>query len=227
MIPLFVVLLAAAVVAVMLFVWEESQQEITESVYQFTMTEKYKFGPGTKLIIGKNDLEIKDAQSEEAVTSDATPLYYEDSVKMMLTRDISWLDPVSGYERRIPEFSILLKDDNDVIRCDTGKNTVTIPGGFLHDGAGTYLFLDKGILVLNGENIPIEPFSFCSTSYGVVRVFSYGSDDVITKDKGSTNITFSTKQGYELDLTSGIYYGENGGFRLLVASPSVLNSIDG
>ena len=225
LILLFVVLLAMGFAAVMLLLRRGSQVVVEEAVYQFGMTEKYEFGSGTKLLAGKNDMEIEDAEGER-ITGDATPIYYQNSTSMILPKDMSWLDFTTGTEWRIPAFSVLTMDENGVIRCETGKDTVVLVGGFLNDGAGTYTFLDNAVLMLNGESVSVRPFSFCSASSEQVRVYDYGASGIITEARGGRNLTLTSKQGYTVDMTTGIYYGADDTFRLLVAAPSALRNIN-
>ena len=71
----------------------------------------------------------------------------------------------------------------------------------------------------------LAPFSFCAVYWNYVRTYSYADKELYSTNHISEDIVLSSRRGYEINLTTGIYTSSGGTYRLLVASPQVLLEI--
>lgn len=226
--PLGLVLAAGAIAAVLLFLRKETEVRTPAPGYQYFLEQRYEFAQGSRLRAEENATLITDAsgESEEDLFSDTTPLYYQDTPRLMLMRDISWFCPSNGREWRIPALSELEVDEYGSVLCHVGEKTVRLDGGFLHDGAGVYVLIDPAVLTLNGRKYSMSPLSFYSTTYGLTRVFSYEEQELYTQDKRQGNVLLDFLRGGRVNLSAGIYENSEGESRLLIASPKLPQSIE-
>ena len=225
--PILVVLAALAVFLVLRFMNRENEVTLEESVYQFSRDRRLDYDAGTAMLQGKYSIILR-TENREETDGDATPLYaaQEEVRALYLTRNVSWTDPFTGQEWSIPMFTRLAQADGALVDLELNGKTIRLEGGIGNDCAGTYVFLDYGSVLLNGKTVAVTPFSFCSTAGGSVRIYNYENDDLYTTDRRATNLVFAADRGYQVDLTTGIFTDEQGNYRLLVASPKLLPSIE-
>lgn len=222
--PALLLLMAAAVFLVTRFINGETQRKLDVPVYQYFLEERAEYSAQAKLLSGASGIVFdEDGEQNE---SDPTPIYAVEEKAFYLPADMSWMDPETGLEWRLPAFGLIERDGDGRIWYSDEDTRVQMRSGFLSDGRGTFVFLDDATLIFNDLAYGVGPFSFYSTAKGIYRIYRYEEDTLISADQRTGNTEMWTEQGYRVDLTAGIYTSANGTQRLLVASPSVLRGIE-
>lgn len=217
--PALVALMAAAMLLVAGFVTRETQLEVGEPVYQYFLGQRTEFGEGAKVLLTKHNVVFsEDGQRTDGGT---TPIYYRDRPALLLPARMSWSDPVAGGEWQIAALSLLEADDHGVIWCQDGDWRSRMSGGFLSDGAGTFVFLEGGTLEVDGQELELAPLSFCTLRQQELYVYRYDSQELLHEERLTENVRMKGPR-YEADLTAGIYTAADGGKRLLAADPQAL-----
>lgn len=221
--PVLLLLMAAAVFLVMRFAAGETQTKLETPVFQYFLDQRAEYSAQTRVISGDSGVIFEeDGRQNE---SDPTPIYLAEERAFFLAGDMSWMDPETGLEWRLPAFGKVERDENGKIWYSDKDTRVQMSSGFLSDGRGTYVFLDDVTLIFGGLAYEADPFSFYSSARGMYRIYRYGKDEIITDDERTGSTLLQTERGYSADLTAGIYTAVNGTQRLLVASPAVLRNI--
>lgn len=223
--PALAILLMAAMFLVIQFVTGETQMKLEEPVYQYFTDQKVQYDAGTKLV-PENGNKILFEESGQQNSGDVTPIYYENSQSILLPIDMSWMDPLTNREWRIPAFSRLEMDEDRVVWYRGEDEDIRMESGFLSNGKGTYVFLDDVTILFNGISYEAAPLSFYSAAGGMYRIYQYQSQELTTEEKLTQYVTIWSTKGYQTDLSVGIYTAADGSQRLLVASPSVLAEIE-
>lgn len=226
LLPAIVVLSFFAVSMVFFFITREAQVEIASPSYQYAFTEKYEFNAGSVMKQGRSAMTISDIHNPEEFYVDRTPVYESEDTRMYLTADACWFDPVNLKEWRIPALSSIAVGSDGIITCTVGKKSYVLPGGFLNDCQGTYILLDRCTVLFNGQYIPVEPFSFFSTEFGIVRLYNYGDHEFYSSEDMIGKFSLDAKRGYTLDMSTGIFTSSEGDTRLLIASPKFLHDLE-
>lgn len=226
LLPAIIVLSLFAVSMVFFFITREAQVEIADECYQFAFTEKYEFNSGSVIKKSETAVTIADRREPEDFYADNTPVYESANTRLYLTADACWFDPVNLREWRIPALSSIEISDDEVITCVVGKKRIVLPGGFLNDCQGTYILLDRCTVLFNGKYIQVEPFSFYSSEFGIVRLYNYGDRQFYSSEDMIGKFSLDAKKGYNLDLSTGIFTSAEGETRLLVASPQFLHDLE-
>lgn len=223
--PLLAVLLAAAVFLVWNYVTGETSEPLAQPAYQYFLDQRVEYEEDTAILVGEDGVIFQNG--EERNESDPSPIYFQERDALLLTEDMSWLDPATGVEWRLSALgSLELDGDGNIWYQDVnGEDPIHLDGGFLNSGRGTYVFLEDTTLRFNGLAYRLAPFSFYSVARGMYRVYQYGEDVMTAEAERERNTTATVERGYEMDLTAGIYTAVNGRSQLLVASPYVLKSI--
>lgn len=224
LIPALGLLMAVAVFLVLNFINTETQMELKEPVYQYFIDQRVDYEAGTKLLPGEYHV-LFERDGERSAGTD-TPIYSAEDKALILPKDMSWTDPATGVEWRVPMFSRIEADDNGTIWCQLKNKKVNMNGGILNNGTGSYLFLDTVTLMINDREYTLPPLSFCSTADGDPRIYAYGDEELLKVGERKTNIVVaSVGRSYRVDLTRGIYTSAEGSNWLLSASPKALKAL--
>ncbi len=220
--PALALLMAAAVFLMKNYMTEESEFELEDPVYQYFLDSKMTYRAGTKLVIDEEQPVF--VNGEERDNSDTTPAYFENKKMLILPVDMSWQDPVTLLEWRLPAFGRLEMDENGLIWYSEGEKRCRLNGGVLSNGSGTYVFLEDVSLLFDGAVYDLKPISFYSSASNLYRIYPYGGElKMMTQRKQAVKI--SARNGYQVNLTAGIFTSVDGNQTLLVASPAVLRDI--
>lgn len=221
--PAVLLLMAAAVFLVMRFMDGETQRTLDVAVYQYFLDERAEYSAQAKLLSGESGTVFDEGGQQNE--SDPTPIYAVEETAFFLPADMSWMDPETGLEWRLPAFGQIERDVDGKIWYSNENTRVQMRSGFLNDGRGTFVFLDDVTLIFNDLAYTAGPFSFYSTAKGMYRIYRYEKDELISEAQRTGSTEIWTERGYRADLTAGIYTATNGTQRLLVASPSILRDI--
>lgn len=222
--PILALLLAAAIFFIGRFADDETKIRLDAPVYQFFMDDRAEYAAGTDLVPLEGGQIAFDEKGEKS-SGDVSPIYFADEKAILLPVDMSWMDPLTGREWKVPALSRLEMDETGVVWCRDGEKECRMEGGFLSSGKGLCVLLEKCDLILNGLAEETSAFSFYSTVGGMVRYYDYESDMLTTKERVEQNTLARFPGGYGADLSIGIYTAVNGSQRLLVAGPRDLKTI--
>lgn len=220
--PALAFLMAAAVFLMKYYIAEESEFELEDPVYQYFLDNKMTYPAGTKLVMEEQQAVFE--HGGERDNSDTTPAYFENKKMLVLPIDMSWLDPATLIEWRLPAFGRLEMDENGLVWYSEKENRCRLNGGLLSNGRGTYVFLEDASLLFDGTTYNLKPFSFYSCVNDLYRIYSYGGEmKVMTQRKEIVRLR--SQSGFQVNLTAGIFTSVNGEQMLLVASPVILKDI--
>lgn len=215
------------IIVVLLFVNKATSLVLEEDTYQYFSTTKVFHNTGVSLTNSEMSTILIEDKSEVGV--DNTPMYTKDGRAIYLPESYSYCSVDNNSFWRIPEFMKLTRDANNNITCTFNDDMYEIQHGFLFDDNRNYIFIDSGKIYLNEyTTYQISPFSFFSKeSDECFRIYNLFSDEFSIPDKDNTSTArFVSDSGYTVDLIRGVYTDKKGEEFLLVASPSLLSSID-
>lgn len=222
--PLLLVVLACLVVLMVLrFMQRETSLTLQEPVYQYFTTQRQEYDAKTKVTLGK--YQVRFDSDGVQTEGDPSPIYFSNRAGLILPSDMSWLDPDTGGEWRIPALSELTMDQGG-IWCTVGKKEIRLTGGFLSDGKGTYLLLEQTEAEADGKRFTLSPFSFFSYSDGMVRIYEYDRENM-TQLSRAESASAQSSAGWQLNFGSSIFTDKSGTQKLLAAGPSVLPDVTG
>lgn len=219
LIPAIVLVMAVAVFCVLFFVKKETSITIEEPFYQFFLDERVDYGENTVATMGKYGIVFDDNGNKAEATS--LPMYSVIEKKLILPVDYCWYEPSSGIEWKIPAFSSISMDSDDIVYCEGEFGTKILGGGFLRAPGGNYIFLSSLTVYVNGRPFKTEPLSFCTMEQGFLRIYDYESETLFLPPDGVETVK-AVCDGfdvYEVNLIAGIFYGPSGDSCLLMASP--------
>lgn len=226
----FVVLFVLGIVGivfVILFVNRATSLVLDEDTYQYFSTTKVYHDTGVSLTNSEMSTILIEDKSEKEV--DNTPMYTYDESSIYLPESYSYASTDNNTFWRIPEFMKLTRDSSNNIACTFNDDSYQIQHGFLFDENNNYIFLDSGkVYVDEHTSFQVSPFSFFSKEADdFFRIYNaYSHEFSIPTKNRSTTARFVSDSNYSIDLVRGVYTDNNGEEFLLIASPSLLSSID-
>lgn len=214
------------IVFVVLYVNKATGLVLKEETYQYFGTTATHHSEGTSLT--NSEMSTIMTENKINVGVEDTPLYALDGKSIYLPQSYSYYAVDENYLCRIPEFMKLTREGtSEIIQCTFNDDYYEIGHGFLFDGSTNYIFLDDGQIIINDNTVyPISKFSFFSMDYGIYRIYDLSSDEITKIERDTSNIMYKSFGGYSIDLYRGVYVDRDGRESLLVASPSLLPSID-
>lgn len=225
----FVVLFVLGVIGivfVVLYVNKATGLVLREETYQYFGISPTNHAEGTSLT--NSEMSTIMIENKINVGVEDTPLYSLDGSSIYLPESYSCYAVDTNEIFRIPEFMKLTKEgNNEIIKCTFNDDYYEITHGFLFDGGINYIFLDDGEIIFNEmDRYPISRFSFFSMEYDMYRVYNIMDGSFTSLEKTTSNVKYKSFSGYTVDLFRGVYTDKDGYDSLLVASPSLLPSID-
>lgn len=226
----FVVLFVLGIIGivfVILYVNRATSLVLDEDTYQYFSTTKVYHNTGVSLTNSEMSTILIEDKSEKEV--DNTPMYTYDEKSIYLPETYSYACVDNNTFWRIPEFMKLTRGSSNTIACTFNDDSYEIQHGFLFDDNSNYIFLDSGKIYINEYTVyQVSPFSFFSKeSDDYFRVYNAYSHEfsIANKDRAST-ARFVSDGNYSIDLVRGVYTDSSNEEILLIASPSLLPSID-
>lgn len=227
---LFVVLFVLGIIGivfVVLYVNRATSLVLDEDTYQYFSSTKVFHDKGVSLTNSEMSTILIEDKSEVGV--DNTPMYTYDESAIYLPESYSYASVDNNTFWRIPEFMKITRESNNAFSCTFNDDSYTIQHGFLFDANMNYIFLDSGTIYVNEYNTyKVSPFSFFSKEADeFFRIYgAYSHEFSIPKKDRSSTARFVSDAGYSIDLVRGVYTDNSGEEFLLIASPSLLPSID-
>lgn len=224
----FVILFVLGIIGiifVIFFVNKATSLVMDEDTFQYYCTSQIYYEPGASLTNSEMSTIIIDNTRETSV--DNTPLYSKNNNAIYLPESYSYCSVDDNTFWRIPEFMKLTVDDQNLIKCTFNDDYYEIKHGFLFDDGFNYVFLDSGKIYIN--DIPtysVSTFSFFSKDFQLYRVYDTSTKEFKQFSNEASNIKYVSNGGYSVDLYRGVYTDSNDEEQLLIASPSLLTSID-
>lgn len=224
----FVVLFVLGIIGiifVILFVNKATSLELKEDTFQYYCTSQIYYEPGSSLTNSEMSTIIVDDTRETSV--DNTPLYSKAGNAIYLPESYSYCSVDDNTFWRIPEFMKLTVDSNHLVTCTFNEDYYEIKHGFLFDDGFNYIFLDSGKIYINDvPKYSVSTFSFFSKDFQLYRIYDTGSKEFIQFANETSNVKYVSDGGYSVDLYRGVYTDSKDEEQLLIASPSLLTSID-
>lgn len=224
----FVILFVLGIVGiilVVLFVNRATSLVLEEDTYQYYCTSQIYYESGASLTNSEMSTIVIDETRETSV--DNTPMYSKTSNAIYLPESYSYCSVDDNTFWRIPEFMKLSIDSTSLVKCTFNEDYYEIKHGFLFDDGFNYVFLDSGKIYVN--NVPkydVSTFSFFSKDFQLYRIYDYANKNFTQFSDEASNIKYVSDGGYSVDLYRGVYTDSSGEEQLLIASPSLLTSID-
>lgn len=213
------------IVFVILFVNKATSLVLEEDTYQYYCTSQMFYDTGSSLSNSEMSTILIDDQRELGV--DSTPMYSKTSSAIYLPKSYSYCSVDDNTFWRIPEFMKLSLSSDGLVKCTFNDDYYEIKHGFLFDDGWNFIFLDSGKIYIN--NVPkydVSPLSFFSKDYDFYRLYDFAKQEFTLPSSDVRNIKFVSDGGYSVDLYRGVYTDSNDEEQLLIASPSLLSSIE-
>lgn len=224
-VKLFVALILFGVIGIALVVYyvtSVTSMIAKEDLYQYFLDSPVTFKKGTTFSseymksIGNDKQEVA-----------KTPFYSYTNKKIYLPRNYAWQtvgDNLKCY--RIPEFSSIETEGNNIYKCLVNNKEYMISEGFIFDDSEDYVFFDKGSITLDDKVIDISPLSFYSGENGVIRIYDYEKDSLYLIEEKQATCRYTSNSGYSIMLNKGLYQNNKNEQFLLISSPEAVSSIE-
>ena len=225
----FVVLFVLGVIGIVFVIFYVNKATglvLKEETYQYFGDKPTHHDEGTSLT--NSEMSTIMIENKVNVGVEDTPLYSMDGKSIYLPESYSYYGVDTGELYRIPEFMKLTREANsEIIKCTFNDEYYEITHGFLFDGGINFIFLDEGQIIVNDmDKYPVSKFSFFSMEYDEFRIYNVSYDKFTNFERSTSNVKYESFSGYSIDLFRGLYRDKGGQETLLVASPSLLNSIE-
>jgi len=154
-----------------------------------------------------------------------TPLYYSNENEILLTTVVSIIQPKLSLTNRIANMSRLYEKDGKYY-VKNEKDTIKVSEFFLFDGKNTYLFFEPVTISWDKQTVNLEPFSYITVKYNQLITFFDTKSGASKKiDTGSCTVMAKMNCGTTINLSTDIFYQENGQEQMLFIQPNLLEDL--
>ena len=190
------------IVLVMLFFSKKNINEVEiedVSLYTYLGEEKVNIS-GSIRYDYDNESAVIESDSNEKIIISSVPLYYSEEQKLILPKNMSYVNFFSAKQVRVPNYTKVYYSNSDYY-FSLNEKTEKIYNSFLYDGDDLYLFFNDVILEYDNTSIKLSPLSYVSYNYNKdLYVYDYTSGEVkYFSNVSSANVLF---EGVNLNLKS-------------------------
>ena len=159
---LLIVFIAFFVFAIISFNNDITYDE-EKKVYQYFYDKKYEYSA----LISKNRKNvIVDFKPQGInVNLDSTPIYYEDSDKVILPRDMSVVMPTLNCAEYLAQGYSYVTHKGNIYKLTTKDYDKQLNHYFFYDGADLYFFIESVTLTFDNQKVELSPFSYIVAKY--------------------------------------------------------------
>lgn len=206
------------------YILHRDSRTITDDLYRYETGDRFDYQGPSKVFKTKRGFELKNGENEFLLN--AAPLYYKDEERLFLPQVMAVFCPSENKFGKLDYFTEIYKENNRVF-VQNQHAEIPLNNGFLYDGAGLYLFMEKTIVQWNNEAVRLEPFSYVVVQFNE-RLELYPSQDgkCVQEDTGICKVMAKTESGYSVNLSTGILYRADGNEQQLLSHPSNLKEFE-
>ena len=201
MIPLVLVAVLAAVL--FWFVTANKKFSPEGKTYSYLMGNKLEYSEDLQLVHTDASTLIEDGNK---VTSDGTPIFYEDQLKLVIPVSMGYLRPLEKKDglKRVNYFSELSRE-GDAINILHNGVTTRARDGFLYDGEGNYIFLEKMKITIGEVTYKVEPLTYVKEVYrNCVEMYDITTGEYQYISITDTDAAAVSGNGYSVNLGTGV-----------------------
>lgn len=219
------VLLAILAVSVSAVIYLRNRDSVTlkGEVFMNFLGQKETFDGKTRLSYQDGVMRMKNGSTDVNVMG--VPIYFDEGNAMMLTGVMSYTDYSLPALKKVNYFGMIKKDGEICsISIDGKKRSKSVKGGFLFDGADTYVFLEPVELTYGSSSKTLEAMSFVTVKYRqYVTGYSAGEGTVFYEPWEEPGAAVQAVSGqFGLDLSSDLGILPSGQSQMLIPNPEVL-----
>lgn len=197
----WVMIMLIAIVAMVVFFWyykSNTAHKIGIKTYNFSMGLKQEYSTDMKLKFENGATQIVD---KNTIVSDGTPLVVEGVKQLILPVSMGYTNPdMNTGVSRVNYFSTVTLNNSGFTIVHNDIST-KVDGGFLYDGKGTYIFLEKFEIKVGSAKYQLEPLSYVKDFYkNSVEIYDVCNDNyqyIVTTD---ADVIATSEKGYSINL---------------------------
>ena len=219
------VAVTVAVITLLGTVEKASDYQVEAPASQYYADSSFEVAEGSVLSKTDSGSVVAGKDGEKSTVSNL-PIYYDDTAKMVLPRDMVYYDPRKCEYGRLNAFTeISLKGSTVTARTEDASTVLS--GGFIYDGENLYIFLEPMILKYNSYEIALPALSYVEAEYGgLVMSFDYGAKECFYEaPKGTVSVYPEDNKDYTLSLINDSFVNYAGKKMLLFTRPDLLDPI--
>lgn len=222
-----VVIIALFVIVLSLLFFKKTAEEENlenQSFYQYLSGIKFEYSGNLRITKGGNITEL--IFDEVKVVLDSTPLYYKDEKKILLPQNMSIVYPLSNSTQFKTNFFSRVYIEDNTIYLQDGRLNKVLSNCFLYDGKDLFFFIEETKILIDEEEITIQPLSYAVLTYNDnIQIYSYDIDQfktIVIKEKKDI---LATAKGYTVNLSiDSVEYNTKS--RLLIKNMGYLKNIE-
>lgn len=222
---LVILLICAGFIALVgAYILHRDSRTIKAGLYRYETGDRFDYQGPSKVVKTKQGFVLKNGESEFLLK--AAPLYYKDEERLLLPQVMAVFCPSANKFGKLDYFTEIGKDKTGFF-VQKQEEKIPLNKGFLYDGSGLYLFMEKTIVQWDNEAVMLEPFSYAVVLYNE-RLELYPSQDgkCVLEDTGICKVMAKTESGYCVNLSTGILSRADGNEQLLLSNPSTLKELE-
>lgn len=189
-------------VLIMLFFSKKNINEVViedVSLYTYLGEEKVSISGSIRYDYANESAVIENNSNEKIIISSA-PLYYSDEQKLILPKNMNYVNFFSAKQVRIPNFTKIYYSNTDYY-FSLNEKTEKIYNSFLYDGDDLYLFFNDVVLEYDGFSLKLSPLSYVSYNYNKdLYVYDYSTNEI--KYYSNVSNPYIMYEGVKLNLKS-------------------------
>ena len=196
---------AMAVVILLLIIWFFSSSKDFkpgEATFRYCMGNKLTYSEDMKLVHTEKSTTIEDADS---VTSDGTPIIYENQQKMVTPVSMGYMRPFEEDGLNRVNYFATLTYEGGVVKILHNGITTEAKTGFLYDGDGTYIFLDNMKITVGSSTYKVSPLSYAKEIYkNCVEIYDTATGEYQYIALTDVDAVAESSTGYQINLGTGV-----------------------
>jgi hypothetical protein len=149
-------------IGIWFFVRNASGYEFTGPAAQYYVENIFRIPEDAVMRRSNNSTTIYYGDTSRQPTN--LPVYYDDRECVILPESVQYYNPRDNEIAKIDYFSEIQYDTHAMKAVRGGKSSA-LGGGFLFDGADTYLFLEEMTILVDGHTFVVSPLSFAEAIY--------------------------------------------------------------
>ncbi|MDR2132610.1 MAG: hypothetical protein LBP30_04605 [Clostridiales Family XIII bacterium] len=218
LVALLVVVAAVLIAAVAWYMQRMKQFEPGVETYHYDVGVRFEHAADAKISITNRGATLADGNKTYPLS--ANIVYYAGEKRALITTAMLAVSR-DGRQGRVEYFAEAdFGGENPVLR--DGDDSIEIEGGFLFDGRDTYLFLEKGTLVVGETKLRFTPGACATVTYNAnAEIYLQDAAEGISKNTEEKEVTAIMEGGYSIDLGKDILRKDNTEL-LLFTDPSML-----
>lgn len=192
------------------------------SMYQYLDNVKVTYDTNLTIESDNNITSIEVGDTKEVI--DNLPLYYNGEDMVLLPSSMAVVFPLGNYtQKKVPALTTIDGQSNLYRKLKYKNNVYDLENAFLFDGNDLYLFIEPTTLVVDDQEINLQPLSFViyNNATGYLNYYNYNENAQMIEVKKNC---LAKTNSYTINLKiDGIASGND--YKLLAKNLDILSNL--